>query len=96
MTNTETKDKDGQSFGTDGIAPMERPSAVTRFFMGLVNWAEKLNLKHAIHGNPRSMTMRPSHGRRKSRRQRPPSAPNSTRCWYARANCRVSRISRLT
>ncbi|WP_180898604.1 ornithine lipid ester-linked acyl 2-hydroxylase OlsC [Martelella soudanensis] len=41
-----------QTFGTDGITPMERPSAVTRFFMGIVNWAEKLNLKHAIHGNP--------------------------------------------
>ncbi|NKX15903.1 hypothetical protein HGG75_06335 [Ochrobactrum pseudogrignonense] len=25
-----------QNFGTSGIAPMERPGAVTRFFMGIV------------------------------------------------------------
>lgn len=41
-----------QNFGTDGIAPMDRPGAVTRFFMGIVAWAERLNLKHAKLGNP--------------------------------------------
>jgi aspartyl/asparaginyl beta-hydroxylase (cupin superfamily) len=41
-----------QKFGTDGLAPMERPGAVTRFFMGIVRWAESLNLKYAVHGNP--------------------------------------------
>ena len=51
MTKTNNNIAD-QTFGTEGIAPMERPSAVTRFFMGIVNWAEKLNLKYAIHGNP--------------------------------------------
>lgn len=41
-----------QTFGTDGIAPMARPSATTRFFMRIVAWAERFNLRHAIHGNP--------------------------------------------
>jgi beta-hydroxylase len=41
-----------QTFGTAGIAPMERPGAVTRFFMGIVAWAEKLNLTYARLGNP--------------------------------------------
>jgi len=41
-----------QTFGTAGIAPMERPGAMTRFFMGIVAWAERLNLKHAKLGNP--------------------------------------------
>ena len=40
-----------QSFGTAGIAPMERPSVVTRFFMAVVAWAEGLNLKYARLGN---------------------------------------------
>lgn len=41
-----------QVFGTEGIAPMNRPSRTTRLFMGLVAWAERLNLKYAVHGNP--------------------------------------------
>jgi beta-hydroxylase len=41
-----------QKIATDGIAPMTRPGLVTRFFMGVVAWAETLNLKHAVHGNP--------------------------------------------
>ncbi len=41
-----------QVFGTEGIAAMERPSATTRFFMKIVQWAERLNLACAIHGNP--------------------------------------------
>jgi ornithine lipid ester-linked acyl 2-hydroxylase len=44
--------KPSQDFGTTGIAPMDRPSAVTRFFMGIVAWAERLNFKHAKLGNP--------------------------------------------
>jgi beta-hydroxylase len=43
---------DAQTFGTSGIAPMGRPSPVTRFFMGIVAWAEKLNFKYATLGNP--------------------------------------------
>lgn len=43
---------DSQSFGTIGIAPMNRPSMVTRFFMSIVAWAERLNLKYAELGNP--------------------------------------------
>ena len=31
---------------------MDRPSALTRFFMGIVAWAEGLNLKYAKLGNP--------------------------------------------
>ena len=41
-----------QAFATDGIAAMTRPGPLTRFFMGVVRWAEGLNLRHAIHGNP--------------------------------------------
>lgn len=41
-----------QTFGTDGIAPMNRPSAVTRFFMGIVAGVERLNLRYAKLGNP--------------------------------------------
>ncbi|MVA80886.1 aspartyl/asparaginyl beta-hydroxylase domain-containing protein [Agrobacterium vitis] len=41
-----------QTFGTNGIAPMDRPSRITRFFMGIVAWAEKLNYKYAKLGNP--------------------------------------------
>jgi beta-hydroxylase len=41
-----------QTFGTSGIAPMDRASAMTRFFMGIVAWAEGLNLKYAKLGNP--------------------------------------------
>ncbi|MBC8036744.1 MAG: aspartyl/asparaginyl beta-hydroxylase domain-containing protein [Rhizobiales bacterium] len=41
-----------QDFGTEGIAPMERPSRAARFFMGAVAWAEKLNLRFARLGSP--------------------------------------------
>lgn len=40
-----------QQFGTDGIAPM-RASGVTRFFMAVVAFAERLNLKFTKVGNP--------------------------------------------
>ncbi|KAH8879154.1 hypothetical protein GQ53DRAFT_855247 [Thozetella sp. PMI_491] len=41
-----------QRFGTKGIKPMIRPSATTHFFMQIVAWAERLNLKCAKLGNP--------------------------------------------
>lgn len=41
-----------QSFGTEGLAPMARPDPLTRFFMKVVEWAERLNLRCAVHGNP--------------------------------------------
>ncbi|WP_377296497.1 aspartyl/asparaginyl beta-hydroxylase domain-containing protein [Rhizobium sp. SGZ-381] len=41
-----------QSFGTKGLQPMDRPSRITRFFMGIVAFAERLNLKYAKLGNP--------------------------------------------
>jgi len=41
-----------QTFGTSDMAPMSRPSPVTRFFMSMVAWAERLNLKHSAVGNP--------------------------------------------
>lgn len=41
-----------QTFGTEGITPMGRPSAVTRFLMGVVAWAERLNLRYSKVGNP--------------------------------------------
>ena len=47
------RDEDGQQkFATDGLAPLDRPSAVARFFMGIVARVEKLNLKYARLGNP--------------------------------------------
>ena len=47
-----------QQFGTDGIAPLSRPSAVTRLFMAVVAWAERLNLKYARSAIRRSTTRR--------------------------------------
>jgi len=41
-----------QTFGTDGIKPMLRPSLTARFFMGIVAWVEKLNLSCTKVGNP--------------------------------------------
>jgi aspartyl/asparaginyl beta-hydroxylase (cupin superfamily) len=41
-----------QKFGTEGLAPMQRPGALNRFFMAVVRWAEGLNLRYAVHGNP--------------------------------------------
>ena len=41
-----------QNFATGGIAPMARPSRLTRFFMAVVKWAEQLNLRYAVHGSP--------------------------------------------
>jgi ornithine lipid ester-linked acyl 2-hydroxylase len=40
-----------QNFGTTGIKPMERPSLVTRLFMGVVAFVERLNLKYSKVGN---------------------------------------------
>ena len=42
----------GQKFGTTGIKPLGRPSLVTRFFMRIVAWAERLNLAFSKVGNP--------------------------------------------
>jgi len=41
-----------QTFGTEGIQPMARPSLMTRVFMRVVEWAERLNLKYSKVGNP--------------------------------------------
>ncbi|HET9716462.1 MAG TPA: aspartyl/asparaginyl beta-hydroxylase domain-containing protein [Pseudolabrys sp.] len=41
-----------QKFGTEGLKAMERPSGVTRFFMRIVAWAEKVNLAFSKVGNP--------------------------------------------
>ena len=41
-----------QHFGTTGIKPMERPSLVTRIFMRVVAWVERLNLRCSKVGNP--------------------------------------------
>ena len=45
-------EKRAQSWKTDGIASMERPGAVTRLFMGIVAFVERLNLKQSRLGNP--------------------------------------------
>ncbi|PRH89520.1 aspartyl/asparaginyl beta-hydroxylase [Labrys okinawensis] len=41
-----------QKFGTEGLADMARPSRITHFFMAVVSWAERLNLRYAKLGNP--------------------------------------------
>jgi aspartyl/asparaginyl beta-hydroxylase (cupin superfamily) len=41
-----------QQFGTAGIAAMARPSLVTRAFMAVVAFVERLNLSHSKVGNP--------------------------------------------
>jgi beta-hydroxylase len=41
-----------QVFGTEGIKPMGEESATKRFFMSIVAWAERLNLKYSKVGNP--------------------------------------------
>lgn len=41
-----------QTFGTAGIKPMERPNALTRFMMRVVEAAERLNVKFSKVGNP--------------------------------------------
>lgn len=41
-----------QLFRTPGIAPMSRPSALTRVLMALVAAAERLNLRYSAVGNP--------------------------------------------
>ncbi len=41
-----------QNFGTAGIKPLERASLVTRAFMAVVAFVERLNLAHSAVGNP--------------------------------------------
>ncbi len=41
-----------QKCGTTGIKPMGRPTIVTRCFMRIVSWSERLNLAFSTVGNP--------------------------------------------
>lgn len=41
----------GQRWQTDGIAPLERPGALNRLFMGIVAFAERQNLRRSKVGN---------------------------------------------
>jgi ornithine lipid ester-linked acyl 2-hydroxylase len=41
-----------QRLATQGIAPMDRPGVLVRFFMAVVQFAERLNLRYAKFGNP--------------------------------------------
>jgi ornithine lipid ester-linked acyl 2-hydroxylase len=41
-----------QRLATEGIAPMDRPGMFTRFFMAVVECAERLNFRYAKFGNP--------------------------------------------
>ena len=52
MTLANQSNQPAQQFGTEGIKPMGRPSAVTRFFMAVVAFAERLNLRFSKVGNP--------------------------------------------
>ncbi len=46
------QDEPAQQFGTAGIKPLERPSLVTRLFMRVVAWVERLNLRFSKVGSP--------------------------------------------
>jgi beta-hydroxylase len=48
----QTQDQSGQRFATGGIQPMTRPSLVTRVFMHVVAFVERLNLACSSVGNP--------------------------------------------
>jgi beta-hydroxylase len=50
--SAETAQNPTQNFGTAGIKPLQRPSLVTRAFMGVVALVERLNLKYSKVGNP--------------------------------------------
>ena len=52
MSTTNPADQPSQTFSTEGLKPMDRPSLVTRFFMRVVSFAERLNLKCSKVGNP--------------------------------------------
>jgi len=41
-----------QKCGTTSIKPMGRPTIVTRCFMRIVSWSERLNLAFSTVGNP--------------------------------------------
>lgn len=41
-----------QSWKTDGIVAMDRPGVAARFFLAIVAFAERLNLRYARLGNP--------------------------------------------
>jgi len=41
-----------QRFGTDGIKPMGRPSLITRIFMRIVAFVERMNVQFSKVGNP--------------------------------------------
>jgi ornithine lipid ester-linked acyl 2-hydroxylase len=41
-----------QTWETEGIRAMDCPNSLTRYFMAIVAWAEKLNLRYAKFGNP--------------------------------------------
>jgi aspartyl/asparaginyl beta-hydroxylase (cupin superfamily) len=46
------ENSEAQRLDTEGIAPMDRPDPLTRFFMSVVRCAERLNLRYAKFGNP--------------------------------------------
>jgi aspartyl/asparaginyl beta-hydroxylase (cupin superfamily) len=41
-----------QRLATEGVAPMDRPGVIARFFMAVVEFAERLNLRYAKFGSP--------------------------------------------
>jgi beta-hydroxylase len=49
---TDTHRGEIQHLTTEGIAPMDRPGVFARFFMAVVQFAERLNLGYAKFGNP--------------------------------------------
>ena len=52
IDNAPAASEPAQSFGTAGIRPMTRASPITRAFMRIVAWAERLNLRCSKVGNP--------------------------------------------
>jgi aspartyl/asparaginyl beta-hydroxylase (cupin superfamily) len=50
--NTNPSGEAKQTFSTQGIKPMGRPSLTTRAVMGVVAWVERMNLRCSKVGNP--------------------------------------------
>ena len=52
-TQTDTAEQEpAKRFATEGVAPMTRPSRITRALMRIVAWVERLNLACSTVGNP--------------------------------------------
>ncbi len=82
-----------QTFGTAGIKPLTRPSLMTRIFMAVVAFVERLNLTLSKVGNPPIYDKAVFLWTRRSSASGAPFAPSLTACSRARMSCRASTSS---